>query len=63
MSALDGKLDQGEFDQVSGGRAAGLARQDVYPISTELCLPAPGQGALGIECVMTVQRCSCCSHW
>ena len=49
------KLDQGEFDAIvlaaAGLQRLGLARQDVYPISTELCLPAPGQGALGIECV------------
>ena len=49
------KLDQGEFDAIvlaaAGLQRLGLARQDVYPISTDLCLPAPGQGALGIECV------------
>ena len=49
------KLDQGEFDAIvlaaAGLQRLGLVRQDVYPISTELCLPAPGQGALGIECV------------
>ena len=49
------KLDQGEFDAIvlaaAGLQRLGLARQDVYPIATDICLPAPGQGALGIECV------------
>ena len=49
------KLDQGEFDAIvlaaAGLQRLGLAREDVYPIATDICLPAPGQGALGIECV------------
>ena len=48
------KLDKGEFDAIvlaaAGLQRLGLTREDVYPIATNLCLPAPGQGALGIEC-------------
>ncbi len=49
------KLDQGEFDAIvlaaAGVQRLGLVRQDVHQITTEVCLPAPGQGALGIECL------------
>lgn len=49
------KLDQGEFDAIvlaaAGVHRLGLVRQDVHQITTEVCLPAPGQGALGIECL------------
>lgn len=48
------KLDQGELDAVVLA-AAGLARlgwanRITETLSIERCLPAPGQGALGIEC-------------
>jgi len=47
------KLDSGEFDGIVLA-AAGLARLelhrcDLHPLSVEECLPAPGQGALGVE--------------
>ena len=48
------KLDGGEYDGLLLA-AAGLARlelerADLHPLDTAQCLPAPGQGALGIEC-------------
>lgn len=48
------KLDSGAYDAIVLA-AAGLDRleifrDDVHPLSVEQCLPAPGQGALGIEC-------------
>ena len=48
------KLDGGEFDAIILA-AAGLIRLDLAPrikqyIPTELCLPAVGQGIMGIEC-------------
>ena len=50
-----GKLDAGEFDAIvlaaAGLQRLGLSRADVHVLSTSLCLPAPGQGALGIECM------------
>ena len=49
------KLDGGEFDAIvlaqAGLSRLGLARSDAYPFSVAQCLPAPGQGALGIEIV------------
>ena len=49
------KLDQGQLDALvlaaAGVQRLGLVRQDVHQITTEVCLPAPGQGALGIECL------------
>lgn len=49
------KLDSGEFDAIvlaqAGLSRLGLARSDGYPFSVAQCLPAPGQGALGIEIV------------
>ena len=47
------KLDSGEFDGIILA-AAGLARlelrrDDLHPLSVKECLPAPGQGALGVE--------------
>ena len=49
------KLDSGEFDAIvlaqAGLSRLGLARSDAYPFSVAQCLPAPGQGALGIEIV------------
>ena len=50
-----GKLDSGEYDAIvlaaAGLQRLGLNRADVSPIPVEICLPAPGQGALGVECV------------
>nr|WP_163501597.1 hydroxymethylbilane synthase [Halomonas socia] len=49
-----GKLDAGEFDAIilatSGLRRLGLAERITAELSPEVCLPACGQGALGIEC-------------
>jgi hydroxymethylbilane synthase len=47
------KLDSGEFDGIVLA-AAGLSRlelyrQDLHPLSVNECIPAPGQGALGVE--------------
>lgn len=49
-----GKLDRGEFDGLVLA-AAGLKRLDCAPriretFAPEICLPAPGQGALAVEC-------------
>ena len=50
-----GKLDSGEYDAIvlaaAGLQRLGLNRADESPIPVEICLPAPGQGALGVECV------------
>ena len=47
------KLDQGEFDAIvlvqAGLSRLGLHRSDAHPFEVEHFLPAPGQGALGIE--------------
>ncbi len=48
------KLDAGEYDAIVLA-AAGLGRleiqrDDLYVLDVDTCLPAPGQGALGIEC-------------
>ncbi|HEX4823224.1 MAG TPA: hydroxymethylbilane synthase [Candidatus Polarisedimenticolaceae bacterium] len=47
------KLERGEFDAlvlaVAGIERLGLATPPRAPIPTEICLPAPGQGALGLE--------------
>ncbi|SDM44684.1 hydroxymethylbilane synthase [Franzmannia pantelleriensis] len=49
-----GKLDAGEFDAIilatSGLRRLGLADRITADLPPEVCLPACGQGALGIEC-------------
>ncbi|MBD3895422.1 hydroxymethylbilane synthase [Halomonas sp. ML-15] len=49
-----GKLDAGEFDAIilatSGLRRLGLAERIALELPPEVCLPACGQGALGIEC-------------
>jgi hydroxymethylbilane synthase len=49
------KLAAGEFDAIvlaaAGLNRLGLARDDCHRIDVADCLPAPGQGALGIECV------------
>jgi hydroxymethylbilane synthase len=48
------KLDSGEFDAIVLARAGlvrlGLAERATEVLSTEISLPAVGQGALGIEC-------------
>ena len=47
------KLDSGEFDAIvlaqAGLSRLGIDRGDAHPLAVEDCLPAPGQGALGIE--------------
>ncbi|MBS9404685.1 hydroxymethylbilane synthase [Halomonas sp. TRM85114] len=49
-----GKLDNGEFDAIllatSGLKRLGLASRITLELPPETCLPACGQGALGIEC-------------
>ncbi|APX91639.1 hydroxymethylbilane synthase [Halomonas sp. 1513] len=49
-----GKLDAGEFDAIilatSGLRRLGLGERIAAELAPEVCLPACGQGALGIEC-------------
>lgn len=51
-----GKLDAGEFEAIilatSGLRRLGLGERITLELSPEICLPACGQGALGIECRM-----------
>lgn len=51
-----GKLDAGEFEAIilatSGLRRLGLGERIALELSPEICLPACGQGALGIECRM-----------
>lgn len=51
-----GKLDAGEFDAIllatSGLRRLGLDDRITQELPPEVCLPACGQGALGIECRM-----------
>jgi hydroxymethylbilane synthase len=48
------KLDSGEYDAIvlaaAGLRRLQIDRSDLHVLDTETCLPAPGQGALGIEC-------------
>jgi hydroxymethylbilane synthase len=47
------KVQQGDVDglilALAGITRLGLGGESVRPLSTEICLPAPGQGALGIE--------------
>lgn len=49
-----GKLDAGEFDAIllatSGLKRLGLEDRIAMELPPEVCLPACGQGALGIEC-------------
>lgn len=49
-----GKLDAGEFDAIilatSGLKRLGLDARIAQALPPEICLPACGQGALGIEC-------------
>lgn len=48
------KLDDGEFDAIvlaaAGLNRLGLAQRITEYLATDVCLPAAGQGALGIEC-------------
>lgn len=48
------KLDAGEYDAIvlaaAGLNRLAIERSDVCPLDVSLSLPAPGQGALGIEC-------------
>lgn len=48
------KLDQGEYNAIllaaAGLKRLGLEKRIRHPMSTEESLPAPGQGAIGIEC-------------
>ena len=50
-----GKLDQGEFDAivlaVAGLTRLGRSDRITEALDTDRCLPAAGQGALGIECL------------
>ena len=52
-----GKLDEGEYDAIVLARAGlerlGIhqTRRDIHVLDVGTCLPAPGQGALGIECL------------
>ena len=49
------KLDSGEFDAIvlaqAGLSRLAIERYDACPLSVAECLPAPGQGALGIEII------------
>lgn len=48
------KLDAGEYDAIvlaaAGLKRLQIERADLHVLSIDACLPAPGQGALGIEC-------------
>jgi hydroxymethylbilane synthase len=48
------KLDEGQYDAVilaaAGLKRLGLAHRITALLAPEECLPAPGQGALGLEC-------------
>jgi len=48
------KLDAGEYDAIvlaaAGLRRLQIQRSDLHVLDVDTCLPAPGQGALGIEC-------------
>ena len=54
------KLDAGEFDALvlamCGLVRLGWAKRATEILSLERCLPAPGQGALGIECLADNER-------
>jgi hydroxymethylbilane synthase len=47
------KLDSGEYDALvlaeAGINRLGIQRKDICVLPIDICLPAPGQGALGIE--------------
>ncbi|MCB9745232.1 MAG: hydroxymethylbilane synthase [Alphaproteobacteria bacterium] len=48
------KLREGPYDALvlaaAGVRRLGLQLEDAAPLDPELCVPAPGQGALGVQC-------------
>ena len=48
------KLDEGQYDAIilaaAGLKRLGLAHRITALLAPEECLPAPGQGALGVEC-------------
>ncbi len=48
------KLDSGEYDAIvlaaAGLKRLQIERDDLHTLGIDTCLPAPGQGALGIEC-------------
>jgi hydroxymethylbilane synthase len=48
------KLDRGDYDAIvlaaAGLNRLGLSERAVVPFATDVLVPAPGQGALGIEC-------------
>jgi len=48
------KLDSGEYDAIvlaaAGLKRLQIERSDLHVLDIDTCLPAPGQGALGIEC-------------
>ena len=48
------KLDRGEYDAIvlaaAGMQRLGIARKDASPFSIKEMVPAPAQGALGIQC-------------
>lgn len=54
------KLDEGQFDAivlaVAGLERMGLAQRIRHPLDPELCLPAVGQGVLGLETRLTDQQ-------
>jgi hydroxymethylbilane synthase len=48
------KMDRGEYDSVvlamAGLNRLGISRDDIRPLELSDCIPAAGQGALGIQC-------------
>ena len=55
------KLDRGEYDAIvlaaAGLMRLGLAQRITSRLELDESLPAPGQGALGIECLAGADRC------
>ena len=54
MNTRLGRLDNGEYDAIILA-ASGLIRLDFHDriaeyLETDICLPAVGQGAVGVEC-------------
>lgn len=47
------KLDDGKYDSIilamAGLRRLGIEREDIHPIEFQRMVPAPGQGALGVQ--------------
>lgn len=54
------KLDEGQYDAIilaaAGLKRLGLAERITETLSTDICLPAIGQGAVGIECRSNDER-------